>query len=78
VRTAVGAFPSSALYFHLGPDFPDPQNFLIAVSPEPGFAFPERAGSFERWERDRWPGWAGTTVFRDRFGELEAREERRA
>ncbi len=72
VRTAVSAFPAFALYIHLGPDFPDPQNFLVAGSPDPAFVFPPQAGSFERWERPRWPGWAGTTVFRDRFGEPEA------
>ncbi|MBV9772679.1 MAG: hypothetical protein JO040_01940, partial [Gemmatimonadetes bacterium] len=48
-------------------DYPERQNFLLAASPEPGHRFPERAGSFERWPRAEWPGWEGTTVFRDRF-----------
>lgn len=69
VHSAAEALPSVVLYHHLGRDFPDPQNFLLAASPEPGFEFPAHAGGFERWDRDTWPASRGTTVFRDRFGE---------
>lgn len=67
VRTATDALPSVALYHHLGPDFPDPQNFLLAAAPDPAFVFPDRAGPFERWAPSSWPEWGATLVFRDRF-----------
>ncbi|HEX2188116.1 MAG TPA: fused MFS/spermidine synthase, partial [Longimicrobiaceae bacterium] len=66
VRTAAEAFPSAELYVHLGRDYPERQNFLLALSPEPGARFPERAGVFERWPRGEWPPMEETTVFRDR------------
>lgn len=69
VRTAAEVFPAVALYLHLGRDCPERQNFLLAASPDPGYAFPERAGSFDLWPREEWPGWGGTTVFLDRFPE---------
>lgn len=67
VRTAADALAAVAVYMHLGPDFPDPQNFVLAASPDVGVAFPPRAGSWERWERERWPELPGTVVFRDRY-----------
>ncbi|CAN5302696.1 hypothetical protein BH23GEM4_BH23GEM4_19090 [soil metagenome] len=69
VRTAAEALPAAVLYAHLGPDFPDPQNFILAASPDPLHRFAERAGSFARWEREAWPHPAATTIFRDRFEE---------
>lgn len=75
VRTAAEVFPSLELYHHLGRDYPERQNFLLALSPEPGRRWPERAGSFERWPRAEWPGVTGTAVFRDRAA---ARGERSA
>jgi len=69
VRTAREAFGSVRLYQHLGRDFPDRQNFLIAASPDDGVQFPPAAGVFERWEEAEWPRLAGTTVFRDRFAD---------
>ncbi|HEX2093200.1 MAG TPA: fused MFS/spermidine synthase, partial [Longimicrobiaceae bacterium] len=68
VRTACEVFPSVELYMHLGRDYPERQNFLLAASPESGHRFPERAGTFERWPRAEWPGWQGTVVYRDRLG----------
>ncbi len=66
VRTAAEAFPSAELYFHLGRDYPERQNFLVALSPDAGRRWPERAGVFERWPMEEWPDLEGTTVFRDR------------
>lgn len=66
VRTAAETFPSCALYFHLGRDYPERQNFLLAVSPEPGVEMPAAAGSFERWPDAEWRMPEGTTVYRDR------------
>jgi predicted O-methyltransferase YrrM len=67
VRTAAAVFPSVALYVHLGRDYPERQNFLLAFSPDPAHRFPARAGAFDLWPRDEWPGWEGTLVFRDRL-----------
>lgn len=71
VRTASEAFPSVELYHHLGRDYPERQNFLLALSPEAGRRFPERAGIFERWPRSEWPSLAGTAVYRDRSVQAE-------
>ncbi|HSU16423.1 fused MFS/spermidine synthase [Longimicrobium sp.] len=73
VRTAREAFGSVRLYQHLGRDFPDRQNFLIAASPEAGVQFPPAAGVFERWDEAEWPRLAGTTVFRDRYADPQER-----
>jgi hypothetical protein len=69
VRTAREAFAGMRLYLHLGRDFPDRQNFLIAASPDAGTRFPEAAGAFEAWAETEWPRLGGTTVFRDRFAD---------
>lgn len=66
-RTLREAFPSLALYHHLGRDFPDRQNFLALASAEPGAAMPRMAGTFEAWPEPEWPP-LPTTVFRDRAG----------
>lgn len=68
VRSVGEVFPAVALYFHLGRDYPERQNFLLAASPDPEARFPERAGSFELWPAEEWPQVQGTLVFRDRFG----------
>lgn len=65
VRTFAEAFPSVALYTHLGRDFPERQNVLLVGGAEPGAVFPERAGIFEAWPRPEWPAVAGAVVFRD-------------
>lgn len=67
VRTFADVFPSVALYAHHGPDFPNRQNFLLAGSAEPDHSFSARAGLFEAWPRDGWPGWARTVVFRELY-----------
>jgi predicted O-methyltransferase YrrM len=74
VRTAREAFASMRLYFHLGRDYPDRQNFLVVASPEPGARLPDTAGAFEEWPEAEWPN-LPTTVFRDRF---PSADERRA
>ncbi|HEU4457479.1 MAG TPA: fused MFS/spermidine synthase, partial [Longimicrobium sp.] len=74
VRTAREAFASMRLYFHLGRDYPDRQNFLVVASPEPGARLPDTAGAFEEWPEAEWPN-LPTTVFRDRF---PTADERRA
>lgn len=66
VRTVAEIFPRVAVYAHLGRDYPDRRNFLLAASLEDGPAFPARAGMFEVWPRDEWPRLAGVAVFRDR------------
>jgi len=65
IRTFDEVFPSLALYTHLGPDFPDAQNLLLAASMESDQLFPPVAGMFERWPRQAWPTPDGVTVFRD-------------
>ncbi|HEV2146261.1 MAG TPA: fused MFS/spermidine synthase, partial [Longimicrobiaceae bacterium] len=74
LRTACEVFPSTELYLHLGRDYPERQNFLLACAAEAEHRFPERAGTFARWPRAEWPRPAGTTVFRD----LAPRGERSA
>lgn len=68
VRTAAQAFPAVRLYVHMGRDFPDRQNFLLAATVDPEFPFAARAGMFEVWPVDEWPALPCTAVFRDRAG----------
>ena len=65
VGTFAGVFPNVALYFHLGRDYPERQNFLLAGSMDTEREFPERAGQFERWARADWPEVEGVAVYRD-------------
>ncbi|MEX2583169.1 MAG: fused MFS/spermidine synthase [Gemmatimonadota bacterium] len=65
VRTFAEVFPSVVLYTHLGRDFPERQNLLLALSSEPDREFPTTAGLFDRWPRGEWPSMEGTTVFTD-------------
>jgi MFS family permease len=65
VRTLSEVFPNAALYTHLGPDFAERQNVVLAVAVDVDFAFPDRAGWFEALPRQEWPAWDGTIVFRD-------------
>jgi spermidine synthase len=64
VRTASEVFPEVKLYTHLGPDFTDRQNFLLAASA--GEPIEGRAGAFELWPRAQWPQPEGVTVLHDR------------
>lgn len=73
MRTAREAFPSLRLYYHLSRDYPERQNFLVAATPEDGTRFPAGAGTFDAWPEAEWPRLSGTTVFRDRFADPEAR-----
>jgi hypothetical protein len=66
VRTAAASFPAVRLYVHVGRDFPDRQNFLLAASMDSSFAFPARAGRFDTWPADEWPVPACAGVLRDR------------
>lgn len=66
VRTAAEAFPEVRLYCHLGPDYPERQNFLLAAAAEAGEALPGRAGHFEPWPRERWPVPDAAVVLHDR------------
>jgi hypothetical protein len=66
VRTVAEVFPRVAVYSHLGPDYPDRQNFLVAASASDGPPFPPRAGMFDAWPREEWPRLPGVGVFRDR------------
>ena len=65
VRTFTAVFPSVALYVHLGRDYPDRQNFLLAGSPQAQPSFPVRAGLFDLWPAEEWPAAAGALVYRD-------------
>lgn len=67
VRTFEEVFPGAALYTHLGADHPDRQNFLLAGALDREHDFPARAGLFDGWPREGWPGWARTVVFRDLY-----------
>lgn len=67
VRTFAAVFPSVAMYVHLGRDYPDRQNFLLAGSPAPEYEFPARAGLFDRWPREEWAAAAGTTIYHDLY-----------
>jgi spermidine synthase len=74
VRTARESFPSMRLYFHLGRDYPERQNFLVVASPDGETRLPDVAGTFEEWPEAEWPS-LPTTVFRDRY---PSADERRA
>ena len=65
VRTVAEVFPRVAVYSHLGPDYPDRQNFLLAACDGDGPAFPARAGMFDTWPSGDWPRLPGVAVFRD-------------
>lgn len=65
VRTWASVFPSTALYAHLGPDYPDRQNLLLAGAPDAEQHFPARAGLFERWPAAEWATGPETVVYRD-------------
>jgi hypothetical protein len=65
VRTAAEVFPAAGLYVHLGRDFPERQNFLLALSASPGPRLPGRAGTFEPWPAEEWPAPEGVGIYRD-------------
>ena len=73
LRTAREAFPSLRLYYHLSRDYPERQNFLLVGGLEADVRLPDAAGTFDPWPEAEWPRITGTTVFRDRFAEPEAR-----
>jgi hypothetical protein len=77
VRTVADVFPSVALYTHLGRDFPERQNVIVAASLDPDQAFPARAGMFEPWPSDEWPEHDGVVVFQDVFPAAEGGAEKR-
>lgn len=66
VRTVAASFPAVRLYVHVGRDFPERQNFLLAASADPAAAFPARAGLFDTWPADEWPALPCAGVLRDR------------
>lgn len=76
VRTFAEVFPNIAVYSHLGPDFPDRQNLLLAIAVDGDTRFPDRAGFFDLWKREAWPVGQGTTVFRDLATPREVAGER--
>jgi spermidine synthase len=76
VRTARESFASMRLYFHLGRDYPERQNFLVVASPEAGIRLPDAAGTFEEWPEAEWPA-LPTIVFHDSFPSAESADERR-
>ncbi|HEX6925705.1 MAG TPA: fused MFS/spermidine synthase [Longimicrobiaceae bacterium] len=68
VHTFASVFPSVGLYVHLGSDFPDRQNVLLAGAVEEGYDFSGRAGMFEYWPRREWPDVPGAIVYHDLGG----------
>jgi predicted membrane-bound spermidine synthase len=64
-RTFATAFPSVALYVHLGRDYPDRQNFLLAGALAADHPFPPRAGLFDLWPKNAWPTPPGVLVYHD-------------
>jgi predicted membrane-bound spermidine synthase len=64
-RTLESVFPATALYHHLGPDYPDRQNVLLAGSLDPDHRFLGRAGLFERMPHEQWPNDPRIVVYRD-------------
>ncbi|HEU4882203.1 MAG TPA: fused MFS/spermidine synthase [Longimicrobium sp.] len=66
VRTVAASFPAVRLYVHVGRNFPDRQNFLLAASMDPSFAFPARAGLFDTWPAAEWPALPCAGVLHDR------------
>jgi spermidine synthase len=67
IRTFDAVFPSVALYSHLGRDYPDRQNLLLAGALSPEHELPQRAGLFERWPREEWAFDAPTIIYHDVF-----------
>lgn len=65
VRTFSTVFDTSTLYLHLGRDFPERQNALLAGATHPEAALPTRAGLFDRWPMEEWPTVKEATVLRD-------------
>ena len=72
VQTVASVFPAVRLYHQLGRDYPERQNFLLAASAEPGASLPARAGHFDAWLADEWPGLPCAAVLRDRAAGDEA------
>lgn len=66
IRTVAAVFPAVRLYVHVGRDFPERQNFLLAAAPDASFAFPEHAGRFHAWPGGEWPALPCAAVLRDR------------
>jgi hypothetical protein len=66
VRTVAAVFPAVRMYVHVGRDFPERQNFLLAAAPDPSFAFPAEAGRLAVWPREEWPALDCAGVLRDR------------
>jgi len=64
VQSYAEVFPDVGLYTHLGRDFPDRQNLLLAVA-EGGWTPPRSAGRFDFWPHEEWPRSARVTIFRD-------------
>lgn len=73
VRTVMDVFPHTALYLHLGADFPDLQNVLLIATPEEGRRFPDSAGIFSRWPADQWKMTPTAPVLRDLYPTSGAR-----
>jgi hypothetical protein len=70
VRTLREIFPAIALFTHLGHDYPERQNVLIAASPDETTRFSGRAGVFEPWPEDAWPPLSAAALFHDLHPEL--------
>jgi hypothetical protein len=66
VRSVAAVFPAVRLYVHVGRDFPERQNFLLAAAPDMAFAFPAGAGRFEEWPKHEWSALECAGVLRDR------------
>lgn len=66
IGTLASVFPARRVYFHLGRDYPDRQNFLLAASADAAAVLPPKAGPFETWPEEEWPELPGVAVFRDR------------
>jgi spermidine synthase len=67
IRTFESVFPCVALYSHLGPDYQERQNLLLAGALSEDQALPESAGLFDRWPREQWAFETRTIVFQDLF-----------
>lgn len=73
VRTVMDVLPHTALYLHLGADFPDLQNLLLIATPEEGRRFPDAAGIFSRWPADQWGMPPAAPVLRDLYPTSDGR-----
>jgi hypothetical protein len=69
IRTVSDVFPAVTVLTHLGPDFPDRQNVLIAAALDPDARLPTSTGIFQSWDRSEWPDSSDTIVFRDLYSE---------